>query len=109
MGMEVFPAERTKKCQAPIKLARPFPAPELRAENYGHEDCSETSVGGREGSNTPPECCHPHSHSFAVSLVSLCCMGLGQVRGAPDRTVQTQATQASLQAADDKSCFNVKR
>ena len=27
-----FPAERTKKCQAPIKLARPFPAPELRAE-----------------------------------------------------------------------------
>ena len=27
-----FPAERTKKCQAPIKLAQPFPAPELRAE-----------------------------------------------------------------------------
>ena len=27
-----FPAERTKKSQAPIKLAQPFPAPELRAE-----------------------------------------------------------------------------
>ena len=27
-----FPAERTKKFQAPIKLARPFPAPELQAE-----------------------------------------------------------------------------
>ena len=32
MGMGGFPAERTKKCQAPIKLAQPFPAPELRAE-----------------------------------------------------------------------------
>ena len=32
MGMGLFPAERTKKCQAPIKLAQPFPAPELRAE-----------------------------------------------------------------------------
>ena len=27
-----LPADRTKKCQAPIKLAQPFPAPELRAE-----------------------------------------------------------------------------
>ena len=32
MGIGVFPAERTKKCQVPIKLAQPFPAPELRAE-----------------------------------------------------------------------------
>ena len=31
MGMG-FPAERTKKCQAPIRLAQPFPVPELRAE-----------------------------------------------------------------------------
>ena len=27
-----FPAERTHFCQAPIKLARPFPAPELRTK-----------------------------------------------------------------------------
>ena len=33
MGMGV-PAERTKKCQAPIKLAQPFLAPELRAEKF---------------------------------------------------------------------------
>ena len=32
MGMGGFPAEGTKKCQAPINLAQPFPAPELRAE-----------------------------------------------------------------------------
>ena len=32
MGMGVLPAERAKKCQAPIKLAQLFPAPELRAE-----------------------------------------------------------------------------
>ena len=29
-----FPAERNKKYQAPIKLARPFPAPELRAKVF---------------------------------------------------------------------------
>ena len=32
MGMGGFPAERTKKCQAPIKSGQPFPAPELQAE-----------------------------------------------------------------------------
>ena len=32
MGMEIFPAERTKKFQATIKSTQPFPALELRAE-----------------------------------------------------------------------------
>ena len=32
MGMGVFQQKEPKKCQAPIKLAQPFPAPELRAE-----------------------------------------------------------------------------
>ena len=32
--MEGFPAERAKKSWAPIELAQPFPAPELRAENF---------------------------------------------------------------------------
>ena len=32
VGMGGFPAERTEKCQAPIKLAQPFPAPESQAE-----------------------------------------------------------------------------
>ena len=34
MGMEVCPADRAKKYQAPIKLAQPFPALELRAEHF---------------------------------------------------------------------------
>ena len=29
-----YPAERTKKCQAPIKSAQPFLAPELQTRNY---------------------------------------------------------------------------
>ena len=32
MGMGVFQQKEPKKCQAPIKLAQPFPAPELRVE-----------------------------------------------------------------------------
>ena len=32
--MEGFPAERTQIFQAPIKLAQPFPAPELPANNF---------------------------------------------------------------------------
>ena len=32
MGMGVFPGERAKNCQAPIKSGQSFPAPELRAE-----------------------------------------------------------------------------
>ena len=36
-----FPAERTQNFRAPIKLAQAFPAPELRARIYGHEDFSE--------------------------------------------------------------------
>ena len=36
MGNGGFPAERAKKYQAPKKLARPFPALEVQAENYGH-------------------------------------------------------------------------
>ena len=31
-GRGGLPAERTTKCQAPIKLAQPFPAPELQTE-----------------------------------------------------------------------------
>ena len=34
MGMGGFPAERTQKCQAPIKLAQPFPAPEFAGGNF---------------------------------------------------------------------------
>ena len=34
MGMEGFPAERAQFFQAPIKLAQPFPARELRANNF---------------------------------------------------------------------------
>ena len=37
MGMGVFQQKEPKNSQAPIKLARPPLAPELRAENYGHE------------------------------------------------------------------------
>ena len=33
MGMEFFPAERSQKSQAPIKLAQPFLALESRAEH----------------------------------------------------------------------------
>ena len=32
MGMRVFQQKEPKECQAPIKLAKPFPTPELRAE-----------------------------------------------------------------------------
>ena len=32
MGIGVFQQKEPQKCQAPIKLAQPFPAPELRAE-----------------------------------------------------------------------------
>ena len=34
MGMEGFSAERTQTFQAPIKLAQPLPAPELRAKKF---------------------------------------------------------------------------
>ena len=45
MGMEGFPAERTQPLHAPIKLAQPFLAPELRAKNiYGHEAFSDFGV-----------------------------------------------------------------
>ena len=40
MGMGVFQQKEPKKCQAPIKLAQPFPAPELR-KFYGHHAFSE--------------------------------------------------------------------
>ena len=37
----VFPCRTDAFFQASIKLAQPFPAPELRTEIYGHEDFSE--------------------------------------------------------------------
>ena len=43
-----FPAERTQKFEAPIKLAQPFPAPELRTrilQTRGPQDFSEQSSG----------------------------------------------------------------
>ena len=49
MGMGGFPAGRTQKCQAPIKLAQPFAAPELRAEilwSIRHHAFSEPPVWG---------------------------------------------------------------
>ena len=36
------PAERTQKCQAPIKLAQPFPAQNCGQKFYGHHAFSET-------------------------------------------------------------------
>ena len=32
MGMGVFLPRKNQKCQAPVKLAQPFPAPESRVE-----------------------------------------------------------------------------
>ena len=44
-----FPAERTHFFQASIKLAQPFPAPELRTRIYGHEDFSDCWLVGTFG------------------------------------------------------------
>ena len=42
-----FSVERKQKFQAPIKLAHPFPAPDLRTKFYGHEDFSDTYVSDK--------------------------------------------------------------
>ena len=45
MGMGGFPAEKATACQAPIKLAQPFPAPEsqraLRSKKFNPDRVSE--------------------------------------------------------------------
>ena len=44
IGMEGFPCRKSQKSQAPIKLAQPFLAPELRAKTfYGHSASAKVS------------------------------------------------------------------
>ena len=49
VGMGGFPAERTKKCQAPIKLEQSVGAQNCGQKNYGHEALSAPkNFGGKE-------------------------------------------------------------
>ena len=61
MGMEVL-LQKGQISQAPIRLAQPFWALELRAENYGHQAFSEVS--------TPPKWCETPLGTYYCHLVS---------------------------------------
>ena len=64
-----FPAERTHFWRVPIKLAQPFPAPELRAKNFTCPRIFLIFSGNAEGSRNPWVMkCHRRLGCWFISL-----------------------------------------